>query len=230
MARTVQVYVGNIGGTILQQALPGVLTPADGIITVDSALVPQLLAAGGQLIYKRSSRQLFGTAPRLGTVGRIVASAALSNGTLTIANQPDVPRVLAMRVDPGTSAITAGVLTAIYVANDGTTQTDALSLVTAASTVFTTNLSKGSVQLNSVIVTALAGGASPLREVTDTNALAIQVDPGFVDFSVVAEQDDTTVSTAIGTVSSSAAAITPTGAPNGTHTYTFTSMWNAPTV
>jgi hypothetical protein len=64
------------------------------------------------------------------TAGRIVASVALANGALAIANQPDTARQVDARVDPGAAAITAGTLTVTYAANDGTAaQVDVLSLV-----------------------------------------------------------------------------------------------------
>jgi len=220
MSRTVQLNASSIGGTIQTSFSGGILVPANGLITVDVRDAPQLLAAGASYVNQYSRRQVFSTAPIAATAGRIVASTTLSNGTLSIANQPDVPRVCGIRVDPGTSAITAGTLTAIYVANDGTTTTDAISLVTAASTVFTTNTSKGVVLASSFVVTGLTGGASPLVQVNNTQIPSVQVDPGFVNFSVVRADVDNASET-IGTVTSSAASILPNTAPNGTHTYGF---------
>lgn len=230
MGRQVRVSVAAIGGQIVQQALPGVVVPANGIITVDSSNIAALLAAGATYVNSSFGRQLISPAPRVASAGRLVASVALANGTLTIANQPDVPRQAALRIDTGTSGITAGNVALTYVANDGTVQVDNISAVLPASTLATTNTSKGVVQMNSAIVTGLVGGASPLVQLNDTNSLSVMVDPGFVDFAVVAEVDDTAVSTAIGTVASSAASITPTATPNGTHTYLIYYGWNAPDV
>lgn len=217
MPQTLRLNLAPIGGLIQTQFSGNVLVGADGTAVVDSRDVPTLLGAGATFINAMSRFQPI-SAARAGTAARIVASAALSNGTFAIANQPDVPRVLAVRVDPGTSAITAGNVVIPYVANDGTTTTDTLALSTAASTVFTLNTSKGVMIVNSVTAAGLVGGASPKIEVTDTNFLAMAVDPGFQGFSVLKANVDGANET-IGSVIASAGAISPTTAPNGTHTY-----------
>ena len=216
---TVQMSAAGIGGLIRAQngTYP---VPPSGLITVDSRDVPSLLAAGAFYTNQMAGMQNIPGAPAAATAGRIVASTSLANGTLSIANQPDVPRQVAARVDPGTSAITAGTLTLVYTANTGAAYTDAISLIAAASTPVTTSSALGVAVLTSAIVTGLAGGTSPKIQVNDTNSLSLAVPNGFANFSVTKEMDDG-ANAAIGTVASSAASITPTATPNGTHTFAF---------
>lgn len=225
----VTLDAGDLGGVIQLPWTGSVRVPANGRVSVDQRDVPVALALGMNYVRTQSRFQAIAGTPNAAVAGQIVASTALANGTLTIANQPDVPRMCAVRVDPGTTAITAGNLAFAYVANDGATHTDNISLAAAASTAVTTSFTYGVVLANSAIVTELTGGASPKIQINDTNALALQVDPGFTDFAVIrAEADDTNET--IGTVSSSAASITPNTAPNGTHTFGFYYNYSAPDV
>ncbi len=216
---TVVLNASAIPGTINLPFTGNVQVPESGRITVDLRDVPNCLAMGMKYVVSSSRVQGF-TAPILGTAGRFVASTALANGTLSIANQPDVPRVAAVREDTGTSAVTAGNLALAYYANTGSLVTDNISLVAPASSLVTTNTTYGVVQLVSAIVTGLAGGASPKIQVNNTNAFAVQVNPGFASF-VVFREDTDGASGAIGTVNSTAAAVIPSTAPNGTHGYAF---------
>lgn len=225
MPQLVKMNASAIGGTI-QTNNSGVITvPADGIVTVNSLDAAQLLAAGATYIHATNRYQQLNAAPVVATAGRIVASTSLANGTLSIANQPDVPRQCGIYVDPGTTAITAGAVTATYIANDGSTTIDVVSAVTAASTPFTTNTSKGVVVMNSVVVTGVVGGTTPHTQVNDTNSFGLSVDPGFVDFKALRENTDGANGT-IGTVASTAASITPNTTPNGTHTYSWNYSYN----
>lgn len=150
-----------------------------------------------------------------------VASAALSNGTLIIAAQPDVVRPLAVRVDPGASAITAGTLTMTYAANDGTpSQVDTISLVAAANTPFTTAPTKGVLLLSSAVVAGLVGGTSPKIQIGTTATIALPISPSAAGISVLQEKADGTNET-IGTVDAVHGFVTPTTVPNSTHTYSF---------
>ena len=223
---TVKMNAVAIGGTINLPNTGNVFVPADGIITVDSNDVPFLLRAGATYINTRNKTATL-TSPLAATAGRLVASTALSNGTKTIAHQPDVPRQAVLRIDPGTSAITAGNVAMNYIANDGSTVTDNVSLIMPGTTVVSTNTSRGVLNLNSVIVTALAGGASPEMQVNDTNSLSVPVDPGFVDFAMVTEYVDAVPEGQV-SVASSAGSFTPSTTPNGTHTYGAFYSYNAP--
>jgi hypothetical protein len=226
---TVVMNASAIGGTLMLQSTGVVVVPASGVITVNASDAADLLRRGATYVNANVIYQKPDVAPRVASAGRIVASTSLANGTLSIANQPDIPRVCLLYVDPGTSAITAGVVTANYIANDGTTQIDVLSCVTPASTVASTNLTKGMILLNSVVVSGVVGGATPLVQVNDTNALSVVVNANFSSFTLLRLDAD---GTSIGNVSvnSAAASVTPSTTPNGTHTFSFFVSYNNPDV
>lgn len=220
MSQSVKLNAKALGGAIQTQYSGYVTVGADGTVTVDSRDAASLLAAGASYINTRTGYVNYPVAPVIGTVGKFVASTSLANGTLSIANQPDVPRMGLLRVDPGASAVTAGNAAITYVANDGTTQVDNLSVITGASTLATLSTSKGMMLINSVILTGVVGGTTPHVQLSSDGRLACPVDAGFQDFAVVAEWD-TNASATPGAVTASAAAIAPTAAVNGTATYSF---------
>jgi len=200
---------------------------ANGIFAIAANDIESAVQSGMVPVYNSGLRVANYGIVAAATVGKFVASAALSNGALTIANQPDCPRQAKLRVDPGPSAITAGTATAIYTANDGSTQTDVLSLVTGASTVATLFFSKGVAAITSITVAGLTGGTSPKVQVDSTAVLALPVIPNFVALTGVYENVDAAPET-VGSVTTSNGAITPTTAPNGTHTYSFGYTFKAP--
>lgn len=223
---TVKMNASAIGG-LIQTAFSGnIQVPTDGVVTVDSRDAITLLTKGATYInaVTRSARI---SAPIAGAVGQIMASAAATNGTKTIANQPDVARLCSVRIDPGTTAITAGNVAVTYLAVDGSTQVDNLSAVTGVTTISSQNLSKGMVHANSIVITGMAGGASPGIQVDTLNALGVAVDSGYVDFSVVALKVDDADSGLVST-SSAAASFTPSTTPNGTHNYDVWYSYNGP--
>jgi hypothetical protein len=224
---TVQMSAAAIGGTLNLPNTGTVQVPASGLITVDTRDAIDLIRRGGAYVNQRVVVNVF-TTPRAASAGRLVASTTLSNGTLTIANQPDVPRQGAVYIDPGTSAITAGNVAVSYVANDGTSQVDNFSAVMPPSVAVTQNTTKGIVVLSSVVVTAVAGGATPHVQVNDTNSLAMMVDPGFQSFALLREDVDSTYEASGQTVASSAASVTPSTAPNATHNFTIRAGWTVP--
>jgi len=225
---TVRMNVSAIGGLIQLPYTGSIVPAADGTAIVDSRDAPVLLAAGATYMTVVTRRQA-ATAPLAATAGRLVASTALSNGALSVANQPDVPRQGVLRVSPGTSAITAGQIAIPYLANDGTSQTDVVSLVMPGTTVVSTITSKGILVLSAPVVSGLVGGASPLVQINDTNSLSMMVDPGFVDFSVLRE-DSGTLNEGQVAVASSAASLTPSTTPNGTISYNVYYSYVAPSV
>jgi hypothetical protein len=226
MSVQVRLAAGVIGGTIETQYSGTVSVGSDGTITVDSRDVATLLAAGAQYVSNSTILQSF-RAPRGATAGRIVASATLSSGSMTIANQPDSPRQCAMVIYTGTSPITAGNYALNYTANDGTSQTDSGSLVATSGLNVTTTTSKGVLHLSSAVISNLAGGGAGGMQINDTNSLSMVVQPGFVDFTVLKENVDGADET-IGTVASTAASVTPTTAPNATHNFDFAASFVAP--
>ena len=194
---------------------------SDGTFAIDPRDLAFALGAG-YVPVRRSSHSFapMVSAPAAATAGRIVASVALTNTSLTIANQPDTMRKCQVRVDPGTVAITAGICTVTYAANDGTAaQVDALSLVTAASTLLTVPFTKGALTVASAVVTALAGGASPKIQIDTTAALAVPVPPNAVDVTILKEVTAGADSSAtLGTITN-AGIWTPNSAPNASATY-----------
>ena len=123
---TVQIAPGagqGLGGVI--QGLWGTYTPAaDGSYTVDGRDVPPLLAQGFNYVKSLTNFYTTPIAPLAATVGRVVASGALSNGTVAISNQPDVMRPVTVEVGTGTAAITAGNVAVTYTGNDGVSATE----------------------------------------------------------------------------------------------------------
>jgi hypothetical protein len=217
-------------GTASQvQGLYGTYQAAsDGTFVVDTRDAPTLIGLGMGYLRYASDCTNFQQAPVIATVGQIVASTALSNGALTIAHQPDVPRQVAVEVGPGTTAITAGSVTVTYLANDGTTVTDVVSCITGASTGFTKYTSKGVVHVSTASVANIAGGASPFVRLNTTTTLCVIVDPNATDITFTKENTDGGDET-IGTASTvTLGGIAPTTAPNSTHTYSFWYTYFAP--
>lgn len=230
MANAVQINASAIGGTIVTQN-SGVLTvPASGIISVFGDDVTNLLRAGAQYVAQGTDFQTV-TNPRPASAARIVTSTTVSNATLAIANQPDVPRQCAAVIYGGTvsTGITAGNLAITYVANDGTNTTDNFSMVTLGSTNLTLTTSKAVLTLTSAIESGLVGTTGAGIQINDTNSLGMMVGPGFSNFSVLKEAFNG-VNETIGTVATSAASITPTTTPATTNTYAFAYSFQAPTL
>ena len=192
---------------------------SDGTFAIDPRDLAYALGAGYVPVRRQSHAFApMVSAPATATAGRIVASVALTNTSLT--NNPDTMRKCQVRVDPGTVAITAGICTVTYAANDGTAaQVDALSLVTAASTLLTVPFTKGVLTVASAVVTGLAGGASPKIQIDTTAALAVPVPPNAVDVTILKEVTAGTDSSAtLGTITN-AGIWTPNSAPNASATY-----------
>jgi hypothetical protein len=224
---TVKLNISAIGGMIQTQFSGNVAQASDGTVVVDVRDVPDLLRIGAVYINNRTGSQTFGLAPRQASAARIVSSASLANGTLTVANQPDVPRRLTITVWPGTAPISGGTIAFPYTANDGAAQTDSFALAMAASVASTFSTSKGVLVAGSAVVTGLAGGASPGVQIDDTNFLAMMVEPGFQNFAELKENYESGNVT-VGTLAASAGCISPNIQPNGSHTYGFSYSYTAP--
>lgn len=224
----INLDASQIGGTILPGGAEArKVVPANGVITVKGIDAGAYIHAGAKYINQTTISQSQPIAPRAASAGRLVASTSLANGTLSIANQPDVPRQAILVEDPGAAAVTAGNAAITYVANDGTTVTDNISLVTPTSTIKSTSTSKGVVSLTSVIVTALAGGSTPLIQLNDSNSISMLVPPYSSSFTLRRAFVDGVVNGTTA-VASSAASYTPSTTPNGTHTYAAMANVTAP--
>lgn len=206
------VIQGNFG--TYQQA-------TDGTYTIDTRDASAMLVLG--MIYVSVMTQAYtgALAPAAATIGAVVASTALSNGTLAITANPDIPRPVNVEVGTGTTAITAGTVAVTYVGNDGASGTDTLSISMALSTAVTQALSRGVVTISGITVAGVVGGTSPWIRLSTTAALSVPVGKAAVDVAFLREYD-AGATVAVGTALTNVlASITPTNAPNGTRTYTF---------
>lgn len=223
---TVVLAGGPVGG-VVQGNFGTYQQGSDGNYTVDSRDAQSLLALGMNYVKATVRNYTPPAAPLVATSGKIVASVALSNGGLTIANQPDVMRPANIVIGTGTAPVTAGSLSMVYTANDGSSTTDTLSLVLAASAGNTLTTSKGMQKLATAIVSGLAGGTSPFIHIDTTGAISVPVDIGAVDFALYSEIVDGAAET-IGTLAVALGSVAPTTAPNGTHLYSFGYNFTAP--
>lgn len=226
MASTVTLYGNGIGGTI--EGNYGTYQAAsDGTFVVDSRDAPTMLALGMNYVQRRAAQYTTPLAPSAATIGAIVASGALSDGSVAVTAQPTTPRPINVEVGTGTAAITAGSVAVTYIGNDGQTDTDTLSLVCAASSSVTQGLSRGAVTISSIEVSGVVGGASPWLRLSTTAELSLPVAPDAIDFTVSREYD-AGATIAVGALGVSLGSITPTTAPNGTVTYSFLYSYTAP--
>lgn len=224
---TIQL-AGNGFGGIVQGNFGTYQAASDGTFTVDTRDAPEMLRLG--MVYVKQAQRAYtaALAPAAAATGAIVASGALSNGTVAITANPDIMRPVAFEVGTGTGAITAGSIAVTYNANDGSVTTDTLTCVCPASSSTTQTLSKGVVSISSIVVSGLTGGTSPWRRANTTAALALPVDVGTVDLAVTREYD-AGATIAVGTLTTSLGCITPTTAPNSTVTYAFQYNFISPT-
>ena len=196
-------------------------TAIDNTFTIDVRDLAFAMGLGYVQVYKDSRFYSATPTPAAASVAGLVASVALANGALTlVAAVPDAMRQIFMRVDPGTTGITAGVCTVTYNANDGTApQVDILQLATPLSTILSTNLSKGVLTVASAVVSGLVGGTTPKIQFGTTAALAVPLPPGSVDVAILKEITDTAdTSATLGTLTN-AGIWTPHTVPNATHTF-----------
>jgi hypothetical protein len=223
---TIQL-AGNTVGGVVQGTWGTYQAASDGTFTVDSRDALAMLTLGMSYIRRGSASYNTLAAPAAASVGRFVASVGLSVGTLSIANQPDVLRPAQVIIGPGTTAISSGSVSVTYLGNDGQAGTDVISAVTAASTPTTTYLSRGVAHITSATVSTIVGGTSPYVYISSTPDLSVPVDPGAQDFAVTKENIETGNET-VGALISPLGSITPSTAPNGTHTYGFAFTFISP--
>jgi hypothetical protein len=221
------MFIGSLGGQIVGN-YGTYVAGADGTANVDSRDISALLAAGAELLVAQVFN--YGMTPVVvaAAAGKFVGSTSLANGTLSVAAQPDVPRQGAVVVAAGTSAVTGGTISIPYLANDGTSQVDVFSLAAPASGTATTFTSKGIVHLSAPTVAGLVGGTSPGIQIDSTAAISVPVNPGAKDVVFIKETTNAGDET-VGTASAvTLATITPSSAPNASHTYGFMYSFNAP--
>ena len=226
---TVRLASNGVGGTI-QGSFGTYVVGSDGTVTVDSRDAPPLIAAGMGYLANRGDSYTTPIAPAAAASGQIVASGGLTNGSVSIANQPDIMRQVSFVIGAGTVAVTAGTVTVVYVGSDQQSHTDVLSAACAASGTTTQPLSRGVVSVTSVTIAGVTGGASPFIHGDTTALIAVPSDPGAQDFVLNNEIDDTGRQTA-GTFSTSSLGCTTLhAAPNGTHTYSLAFSYVSPVI
>lgn len=223
---TVQL-AGNGFGGLVQGNFGNYNMATDGTFTVDARDAPSLLAQGFAYVKQMSSSYTLPLAPAAAAIAAIVASGALSNGSVAVAAQPDTMRPVDIEVGTGTTAITAGTVTVTYIGNDGASGSDALSLACALSSSVTQILSRGVVSITSVVVAGLVGGTSPWIRASTKAQVSVPVSPNAVDFAVNREYD-AGATVAVGALSAAIGSIAPTNAPNGTRTYSFAYSYVSP--
>ena len=229
---TVKVFPLNPSGaaTLAQFPYSGqVVAGSDGAFTIDVRDLPEAQRGGFSVAFNAVMQALFasgnagGTAlgPLAANADKLFSSAAASNGSMAIANQPDYPRQIQWVFFPGTSLTSAGTLTLYYNANDGTVlQTDSFALVTAASTNISGQATKGVARMTSMAITGLVGGNSPTIRIGTTAALAVPVLAGTQDIAILGEALDAAgVAVANAGTLTNAGIYTPNTAPTASHTY-----------
>ena len=224
---TVQL-TGNGFGGLVQGNYGTYQAASDGTWTVDTRDAPALLTQGFAYVNHLSKAFTLPLAPAAATVATIVASGALSNGSVSVAANPDTMRQVTFEVGTGTTAITGGTATVTYIGNDGQSGSDVFPLNCTASTSVTQYLSRGVQTISAVTIAGLAGGTSPWRRMSTTTAVSVPVDPGAVDFTVTREYDAGATIAVGALVAASLGTITPTTAPNATVTYSFDYNFVAP--
>lgn len=224
---TTVVLAGNGFGGTVQGNFGNYTVAADGTFTVDARDVPPLLTQGFSYVKQTGASYTTPIAPAAAAIAAIVSSGAISNGSVAVTHQPDVPRPVNVEVGTGTGAITAGTVAVTYVGNDGTTGTDTLSAVVGASAATTQGLSRGVVTISSIVVAGLVGGTTPWIRLSTTAAISLPVGQNAVDFAVTREYD-AGATIAIGALAAALGSITPTTAPNATVTYGFIYDYTSP--
>lgn len=231
MANTVKVQApagtGVVTGTKTNQ---NYVPDATGQFLADPLDIQGLVSAGFTLCNNRVD--FYTCTPLPANAGAQFASAALTNGTKAIVAQPDFPRQLEAVITPGVAAITAGILALTYVANDGSTVTDNLSLAAPISTAVTVKTSRGVMKLVSQIISGLVGGSSPTISIGTNATIAVPTNTGAAGITFFKEVANTGAAVsladeAVGTPVGVYGLITPTTAPATTKTigfgYTYTS-------
>lgn len=224
---TVQL-AGNGFGGVVNGNFGNYQMASDGSFTVDARDAPPLLARGMSYVKQTGLSYTLPLAPLAATIGAIVASGVLSNGTVAITANPDTMRPVDVEVGTGTTAITAGNVTVTYIGNDGVSGSDTFSLACALSSAVTQTLSRGVMTISSIAVAGVVGGTSPWFRMSTKAQVSVPVAPGTVDVAFTREYD-TGATVAVGAVSAVAlASIAPTNAPNGTRTYSFNYSFLSP--
>lgn len=216
--------------TVQMRALPGqtslyglsgtlYVPDANGLIAVNPGDVIGFLNSGTAFPSFTSNTKSAVITPAAASAAATVASGALSNGTKSIAAQPDVPRPITFIMGAGGAAVTAGNVAITYIGNDGAQHVENVSTIMASGGSKTYATLFGVALMQSVVISGVAGGSSPFIYGGTTAAVALLSAPGSTIASVYREDTDGTSGT-VGTFNANGI-ITPTTAPNATHTYSW---------
>lgn len=223
---TVKLSANGFGGVI--QGEYGTYVPAaDGTVIVDTRDLQSMLRMGMANVNLTTAQYTTPAPPLAATLGAIVASGALSNGTVAVTANPTLMRPVNVVVGTGTTAITAGSIAVSYYGNDGVLATDTLALNCALSSSVTQGLSRGVDTISSIVVSGLVGGTAPYLRLDTTTAISIPVSPGAGDVTIQREYDGG-ATVAVGAAAVALASFTPTTAPNGTLNYSVMYNYIAP--
>lgn len=150
----------------------------------------------------------------------IKADAAVADGAIVVAAQPDFPRKLQVRITDANSSISAGTLTLVGVGPSGEAVTEEVALTGGTATKTTTY---AYATVTSGTVAGLAGneGADNLSiGVAAALGLPGCKTPASSAFAVY-KADVENANEAVGTVDATAGTIVPTTAPNGARVFDF---------
>ncbi len=213
----------GVTGTVYGNFSGAVTIGADGTAAVDGRDANALISAGWTEAIFGVTMYTTPIAVPTASANTSVSSVTMTNGGLTIANQPTVARPIQFIVGAGTVAITAGQLAVNYVGIDGLATTDNLGLSTAASGTSTINLTKSVISLTNATVTGLTGGASPYIYGGTTATIGVPMPPSGASLAILMELDTTSLQSTLGVpVAGVLGGVTPHNAPNATQTY---SLW-----
>lgn len=160
-------------------------------------------------------------APIAADLVTIKAAADVANGAITIAAQPDYPRKLQVRIVDANSSISAGNLTLVGVGPSGEVVGQVIPLAGGTRTVVT-DQAYASIDPSSAVAGLVGAATGDTLGIGPSAALGLpgQKTPGSTTFAVHKANVDN-ANEAVGTVDATAGTVTPTTAPNGTHTYQF---------
>ena len=225
---TLQVAPPAGYGGVIQGAFGTYAQASDLTFTVDIREMPFLLSSGFTYVTQTEDSYTTPIPPLVATVGRVVASGALSNGTVTVSNQTDLIRPVTVEVGTGASAITAGTLTVTYLGNDGLSSAETYSLACPANSAVTQTMSRGVSIISSIVASGVTGGTAPWFRMSTTPAISVPVAQRATDFGITREYD-AGATIAVGSLTSTLGSVTPSTAPNGTVTYSFVYYYTSPT-
>jgi hypothetical protein len=214
---TLRAPPGSNGATV-QTGYGVYIVGNDGSVAVDSRAVSALLGAGFTYFRSGAGHARY-TAPLAADLVSIVAAAAAAAGAVVIAAQPDYPRKLQVRLVRTSGDIASGTLTLVGTNAQGQPITEVVSLVTAGASL-TIKTANAYAHLTSGTVSALTGTYSYTLGIGAAADLGLPLPPAFQDLAVFKENVDAADET-VGTIDGVAGTVSPTTAPNGTHSFDF---------